>query len=149
MSGSEIITLVASLIALLGSILSLCISTRLAIHKERRQLLWSKELDRIFALEELAGELVGELGSYGAIPDDFYDKFQALGRSAGKFYRYPEVSQSIRDLHNTLGRMFSAKRDKEDDREIRNELDPAFRKLLSACDAVVGREGSEQARFYI
>jgi len=142
MSNTETITLVAALIALLGSILSLFISTRLAIRKERRQLLWNKELDRFFALEELAGDLVEELGSYRPIPDDlseFESKFEALARAAGRFSRYPEVRQAIRDLHNTLGRMFVAKRDHDDTREIRNELDPAFRKLLTACDTVTGR----------
>jgi hypothetical protein len=53
----------------------------------------------------------------------------------------PEVRQSVRDLHNTLGRMFVAKRDFEDDREkVRKELDPAYRKLLSACDKALKRE---------
>lgn len=143
MSGTEIIILVAALISLFGSVLSLYISTRLALKKERRQLLWSKELDRFFALEELAGDLVEELGSYRPIPQDlssFTRKFAALESAAGRFGRYPEVRQAIRELHNTLGRMFAAKRDRDDDRQVQSELEPAFRKLLSACDAVVGRQ---------
>lgn len=143
MSWTEMITLVAAVIALLGSILSLYISTRLALHKERRQLLWSKELDRLFALEELAGELVEELGSYHPIPEDrsrLQNKFEALENAAGRFGRYPEVREAIRVLHNTLNRLFAAKRDSDDDREVRKELEPAFRKLLSACDTVTGRK---------
>jgi hypothetical protein len=150
MSGNEIITLAAALIALFGSLLSLYISTRLAIQKERRQLLWSKELDRVFALEELAGDLVEELGSYRPIPEDpsgLGSKLAELERAAGRFARYPGVRQAIRELNNTLGRMFVAKRDREDDREIRGELELAFRKLLSACDIVVGREDHERPRF--
>jgi hypothetical protein len=70
MTNTEIVTLAAAVIALLGSILSLFISTRLAIQKERRQLLWAKELGRFFELEELAGDLVEELVSYRSAPDD-------------------------------------------------------------------------------
>lgn len=143
MAGSELVTLVAAVIALLGSILSLYISTRLAVQKERRQLLWSKELDRFFELEQLAGELVEELGSYRPIPEDrtsLERRFQVLELAAGRFGRYPGVRQAIRDLHNTLGRMFAAKRDQDDDRSVRTELEPALRTLLAACDDVVGRK---------
>jgi hypothetical protein len=143
MAGSELVTLVAAVIALLGSVLSLYISTRLAVQKERRQLLWSKELDRFFELEQLAGELVEELGSYRPTPEDRVSldtRFQALELAAGRFGRYPGVRQAIRDLHNTLGRMFVAKRDHDDDHSVRAELEPAFQRLLAACDDVVGRE---------
>ncbi len=143
MADTEFVTLAAAVIALLGSVLSLYISTRLAVQKERRQLLWSKELDRFFELEQLAGELVEELGSYRPIPEDrtsLESRFQALELAAGRFGRYPGVRQAIRDLHNTLGRMFAAKRDHDDDRSVRTDLEPAFRKLLAACDDVVGRE---------
>jgi len=143
MTNTEIVTLAAAVISLLGSVLSLFISTRLAIKKERRQLLWSKELDRFFELEELAGALVEELGSYRPIAEDrtgLVQSFEALGRAAGRFGRYPEVRQAIRDLDNTLGRMFAAKRDREDDEQVRSELDPGFQKLLAACDRVVERK---------
>jgi len=48
----QTITLIASIIALVGSLLTILLGTRLALLKERRQLLWSKELERFFALEE-------------------------------------------------------------------------------------------------
>jgi hypothetical protein len=141
----EVVTLAAAVIALLGSLLSLFIGTRLAIKKERRQLLWSKELDRFFELEHLAGELVEEVGSYRPIPEDRASldaRFRTLELAAGRFGRYPAVRQAIRDLHNALGRMFVAKRDHLDDHSIRAELDPIFRKLLAACDTVVGKRRS-------
>lgn len=143
MTNTEIVTLAAAVTALLSSILSLFISTSLAIQKERRQLLWAKELDRFFELEELAGNLVEELVSYRSAPGDrttLPQGFGALEQAAGRFGRYPEVRQAIRDLHNTLGRMFVAKRDRQNDQQVRGELDQTFRKLLAACDKVVGRE---------
>jgi hypothetical protein len=141
----EFVTLAAAGIAFLASILSLFIGTRLAIKKERRQLLWSKELDRFFDLEHLAGELVEDVGSYRPIPEDRASldaRLRTLELAAGRFGRYPGVRRGIRDLHNTLGRMFVAKRDHQDDHSIRAELDPIFRKLLAACDSVVGERRS-------
>jgi hypothetical protein len=75
MDGSEIVTLVAAILALAGSILSLFIG-------------------RFFDLEELAGELVEFMGSYRAIPDnrnELTEKLESLEQAAGRFARYPEV----------------------------------------------------------
>jgi len=137
------VTLAAALISLAGSILSLFIASRLALQKERRQLLWSKELDRMFELEELAGGLAEDLGSYRPIPQDMTDlaaRLLRLERAAGRFARYPDICQAIRDLHNALARVLDAKQHHEDYRAIRDELGTTFRKLLDACDAVVGRK---------
>ena len=115
------------------------------MHSQRSELLWSKELDRFLALEELAGELVEEIGNYRPIPDEgatpsFTMKFKALEGAAGRFRRYPQVCQAIRDLHNTVGRLYDSKKHRDDDeRAIRGELGPAFQMLLSACDGVIGR----------
>lgn len=143
MTCSDIATLAAALVALAGSIVSLFISTRLAVGKERRQLIWSMELDRFFKLEELAGDLVESLGGYRPITDGGTDvaiKLKALEDAAGRFGRYADVRQATRDLHNILSWMLAAKRNCEDDRETRAELDPAYQKLLSACDRELGRE---------
>ncbi len=141
---SETITFIAALLALLGSILSLFISARLAIQKERRQLLWSKELDRFFQLEELAGQLVETVGGYAPLPEndpDITQKLLALGNAAGRFSRYPAVRLAIQDLDNVLGRVYAEKRDSAGDwMNSRQELDPTFRQLLVACDQVVGRQ---------
>jgi len=142
MVSSENAILAASIIALFGSILSLYIATTLAVRKERRQLLWSREHDRFFQLEELAGELVEFLGGYRPFPKDSTEllhKLEALERAAGRFGRYPKVRQTIRDLHNVLSRMSAAKHDSEDDRAIRKELNPAYLKLLETCDKVLRR----------
>jgi hypothetical protein len=67
LSAGDIVTLVAAVLALAGSLVTVLLGTRLALRKEKRQLLWSKELDRFLALEELAGELVEFLGGYRPI----------------------------------------------------------------------------------
>jgi hypothetical protein len=145
---SEVITFIAALIAVAGSIISLFISTKLAIYKERRQLLWAKELERFFSLEEQAGELVEFTRGYGSVPKD-RSKLGAdladLADSAGRFARYPEVCQAIRDLHNTLARALEDKEAGNQDREAHAELGPAYQKLLSACDKVLQRGGATNA----
>jgi hypothetical protein len=143
MSCSDIAILAAALVSLAGSIVSLFISTRLAVGKERRQLIWSTKLARFLRLEELAGDLVESLGGYHPITDGGTDvaiKLKALEDAAGRFGRYADVRQAIRDLHNTLSRMLAAKLDREDDRKTRAELDPAYQKLLGACDRERARE---------
>lgn len=139
---ATVVTLIASIIALVGSLLSLFVGSRLVLQRERRQLLWTREIDRFIKLEELAGTLVEEFGSYKALPEDRTEislQFDALQRAGGQFARYPAVRQAIRDLHNVLGRLFAAKRDHDDDREVRAELEPTFRALIEACDGAIKR----------
>ena len=145
---SEVITLIAALTAVVGSIISLFISTKLAIHKERRQLLWTKELERFFNLEEQAGEIVEFAGGYRPLPEDrakLASELDNLADSAGKFARYPDVRQGIRDLHNTVGRALEMKQGGSPDKEVREELGRAYEKLLSACDEVLKRERAANA----
>ena len=54
----QVVTLIPSIVALVTSLFVIWWGTHLALRKERRQLLWSKELERFLALEELAGQLV-------------------------------------------------------------------------------------------
>jgi hypothetical protein len=65
MSCTDVVTLIAAILAFAGSLLSVYLGTPLAIRKERRQLIWTIELQRLFRLEELAGSLVELVGTYG------------------------------------------------------------------------------------
>ena len=136
----QTVTLIAPIIALVVSLLTILWSTRLALVKERRQLLWSKELDRFFALEELAGQLVEELASHRAFDQSIGPRLQEFGQDAGRFARHDDVRRAILQLQNTLNRMFVAKKDHDDDQEsLRSELDRDLKKLLNACDLVTER----------
>jgi len=140
---SQSVTLVAAILALIGSILSIFISSKLALNTERRQLLWAKELDRFLAMEELAGELIEEVGGYrplGSKDHPFFERFRKLEHAAGQFARYPKVRQTIRDLHNTIGRMMNAKQHSEDIQTIQGELEIGYRAFLDACDNILSRE---------
>jgi len=138
----QIVTLTASILALAGSLLTILVGTRLALLKERRQLLWSKELERFLALEELAGQLVEDLASYRTVDRSrLGPKLEELQQSAGRFSRYDEVRRAVLQLQNTLERMFAARRDHTDDeQELRSDLDRHLKQLLSACDQITGRD---------
>ena len=138
----QTVTLVASILALIGSLLTIFVGTRLALLKERRQLLWSKELELFLALEELAGQLVEELASYRTLDrSNIVSRLEEFQQAAGRFVRYDDVRRAILQLHNTLGRMFVAKRDFEnEERELRSELYCHLKQLLSACDQITGRD---------
>jgi hypothetical protein len=138
----QTVTLIASIIALAGSLLTILVGTRLTLLKERRQLLWSKELERFFALEERAGQLVEELASHRTLAQSIVGpKLEEYRQAVGRFARYDDVRRAILQLQNTLERMFVAKRDHNDDEEkLRVELYRDLKKLLSACDHVTGRD---------
>lgn len=61
---SEQVTLIAALIAAAASFATLLLGAWLTYDRERRQALVRKELERMFAVEELAGELAEAVGSY-------------------------------------------------------------------------------------
>jgi hypothetical protein len=136
------LTLIAAIISAIGSITTLLLNSRLTLDREQRLVLWRKEVDRLIELEELAGRLVEDVGSYrsiDAIQDQLASQFQQFDAMAGRLARYPQVRQAVRDLNNVLGRLFVDRRDSQDDRETRQELEPAYRALLDACDSVLGK----------
>src|SRR5260370_39848886 len=87
----QTVTLIAPIIALVVSLLTILWGRRLALVKERRQLLWSKELDRFFALEERAGQLVEELASHRALDQSTVGpRLEEYRQDAGRFARRSE-----------------------------------------------------------
>jgi hypothetical protein len=146
----QTVTLIASIIALVGSLLTLLVGTRLTLLRERRQVLWSKELERFFALEERAGQLVEELASYRALDQSIVGPMmEGYRQAAGRFARYDDVRRAILQLQNTLDQMFAAKRDHDhDERKLRPELDSDLKKLLNACDQVTEREKLLRGRIW-
>ena len=92
-------------------------------------------------LEELAGELTEHLASYRALDTaNLAPKLEELHRAAGRFARYDQVRRATLQLHNSLGRMFVAKRESSDEgRELHAELDRDLKELLSACDGITQR----------
>jgi len=138
----QTITLIAAVIAAAVSIASLLLNSRLTLDRERRLVLWRKEVDRLIDLEELAGRLVEDVGSYRHIDgtrDRIAGQMEQLEAMAGRIARYANVRQTVRNLHNVLSRLFVDRRDQKEDQASRSELESAHRALLAACDGVLGK----------
>jgi hypothetical protein len=141
----EGVTIAAALISLSASIVVALLGTNLALRKERRQLLWSKRLDRFFALEELAGELTSEITSYRY--NDVVTqalRLDELHLAAGRFSRYDSVRRRILDLHNVLNRMLLEKKTHgNEETNLRIESVVHLRALLRECDRAIKEERGE------
>jgi hypothetical protein len=138
----QTVTLIAAVIAAIVSAVSLLLNSRFTLNRERRLVLWRKEVDRLIELEEVAGKLVEDIGSYRSLEsmrDRISCQMEQLEAMAGRMGRYPNVRQAVRDLHNVLSCLFSDRNEHKDDREVRSELEPAYRALLDACDSVLGQ----------
>jgi hypothetical protein len=138
----QTVTLIAAVIAAAFSVVSLLLNSRITLDRERRLVLWRKEVDRLIELEELAGRLVEDIGSYrsfDSMRDRIGSQLEHLEAMAGRMARYTKVRQAVRDLHNIVARLFTDRRDNQDDREARSELEPGYHMLLDACDSVLGK----------
>ncbi|MEK7722359.1 MAG: hypothetical protein AAB359_08220 [Elusimicrobiota bacterium] len=137
---SQTVTLIAAGIAAIASLISLILNSSLIIHRERKQQLWQFNLQRITQLEELAGHIAELFGGYPA-----FEKLQQeapqlllqLELAAGHFRRHKILNQAIRDFHNAASRAFVARRDSQDDRDDKRDLEETFARLLKACDEVI------------
>ncbi len=137
---TKIATLIAAAIAAVASLASLFLNSRLTFDRERRQTLFRNEIDRLFAVEELAGSAMELIASYAPVEakrQRVAELLVELDEFAGRLARYPDVRQPVRDLSNTCKRLYDARSQKEDERPIRAELEPAYTVLISAVDRVV------------
>lgn len=141
---SQEATLIVASVAAVASLLTLILGSRLTYDRERRQALVRKEIDRMFAVEEMAGELAELVGKYRRVWSGIEETrlqtlFTDLEATAGRLSRYPELRQALRDVSNVCQRLFVAVRDhNNDEREIRGEVDPALQKLHQAVDRAIG-----------
>ena len=89
--------LCGSVISVIGSI----VLHKLTARKERRQQILQKELDRLYQLEEQAGEITEWAGSWqlGQESPELRERFHNFMVAAGTFRKYPKLKQAIRDLN--------------------------------------------------
>jgi hypothetical protein len=145
----QTVTLMAALAAAGVSIVQLLLNSRFTLDREKQLIVWRKNVDRLTEMEELCGELVEDIGSYrslDSIRDRVEPRFKELEMMAGRLARYPGVRQSARDLHNVLSRLLTDKLKDRDDRPTRSELEPAYLKVLGACDDALGVTSNEKRK---
>lgn len=128
-----------------SSLLGAIVNSWLTLRRERHQQLWSRELERFFQLEELAGVVAERLSGYRPIEPEYNqigEKLSHLQAAAGRFRRYPEVTQAIRDFCNRAGWLLSRMGDfpsLEEAESAKADMVDAHKALLRACDEVLKR----------
>lgn len=142
----EYAAIIAASIAAMASVVTLLLNTKLTINREKRKALWDKEIDKFIELEEIAGKITEDLLSYSCRDEDdkkeYYSNAAYLRIAAGKFRRYPEVLQALRDLSHSAGWYFSQDMKHETTEEfnkVRADLEESFNALIAACDNAIGR----------
>ena len=142
----EYAAIIAASIAAIVSIVTLLLNTKLTINREKRKALWDKEIDKFMELEEVAEKVTEDLLCYRCREEDekqeYFDNAAYLRIAAGKFHRYPEVLQALRELNHSAGWYFSQDmkhKTKEEYEEARYDLEKSFNSLIAACDKAIGR----------
>jgi hypothetical protein len=139
----QILTLVAALFAAIMSLISLLLNARLTLLREKRMLLWQKELDRILELEEAAGvakEIALSYSSPSVLEAEFPPYHDKIRHAAGQFGRYPDLAQAIRDLNHACAITVSEKISRGDSREWQAKINPAYKEFLRQCDEITERQ---------
>ena len=104
---TEDATVIAAGIAAVASVTTLFLNTKLSESREKRRLLWERELERFFELEEAAGRLVQDLLAFRFNDADAREvaeeKREFLHAAGGRFRRYPDVAGALGELHHCSG----------------------------------------------
>ncbi len=129
---------------LFGALTTLIVSIVLFLlnaSRERKNELFRRELDRIFALEEFVGEVVEWVGGFqlGHDEPELQNRMRQLAIKAGQFRRYPTVKQALRDIHNRAGILLVDRREHHDFREAQKELEEKYQEFIKAIDSITGK----------
>jgi len=129
--------LCGSIISIMGSIILHILSAK----KERRQQILQKELDRLYQLEEQAGEIAEWAGSWqlSQKSPELREKFQKFMVAAGTFRKYPKLKQAIRDLNQHAMILSADKINDEDPREGSKELEEKYEAFVTEYKAVLNQ----------
>jgi hypothetical protein len=136
--------IIVAILAAAISIVNLVWSTRLIESRERRKILWEREMIRFFELEDTAGKLVEALLTHNIHSEEekaeANQKIQALRVSTGSYLRYPSIAKALREVTHFIG-WYIAKDKKHDTSEeyekARKELTENFQLLVKAINTTL------------
>jgi hypothetical protein len=137
------ITVIAAIIAAITSIATLLLNSRLTIRREKRMMLWEKELERLLELEENAGKVQEIALSYSSnevMESEFKPLHDWLRHAAGRFGRYPALAIAIRNLNHACAVTVACKVSGKDYSEWSAKIPAAFLALITICDRITERE---------
>ncbi len=97
------------------------------------------ELDRLYQLEEQAGEITEWAGSWQLSQDspELRERFKRFMVAAGTFRKYPKLKQAIRDLNQHAMILTSDKINHEDAREGGRELEVKYEAFITEYRSVI------------
>jgi hypothetical protein len=112
---------------------------RLDAKKERRQEVLKRELDRLYNLEEIAGEITEWAGSYQLDhkSEDIRNRFHGFMIAAGTFRKYPNLKQAIRDLNQYAMILVDDKNKHRDPRKGNEELEEKYKSFIKELEIVL------------
>lgn len=130
---------VGVLVGAATTILGNFILHRLGAKKERRQEVLRRELDRLYKLEEMAGEITEWAGSYQLdhSSEELRNRFHGFMVAAGTFRKYPNLKQAIRDLNQYAMILVNGKKDHSDQREDREELEEKYKVFITELENIL------------
>jgi hypothetical protein len=98
---TAVVGFIGVLIGAVSTVLGNIILHRLGAKKERQQEVLRRELDRLYNLEEMAGEITEWAGSWQLEQKspELRERFHKFMVAAGTFRKYPKLRQAIRDLN--------------------------------------------------
>lgn len=135
-------SIVGAAVGSLFSIIALFVNSYITKTRERQQLVWTSENNRMLALEQRAGRVVEIACSHRGIEqirELIADDLEKLNADAGHYLRHRDVALAIRNLHNGVTRLIDDKSKHKDTRELVTEVDGLFNKLLKESDIAIGR----------
>lgn len=129
--------LCGSTISIVGSI----IQHKLSAKKERRLQILQKELDRLYRLEEQAGEITEWAGSWQLSQESpkLRERFQNFMVASGTFRKYPRLKQAIRDLNQQAMILTSDKINNKDIQLGNIELEKKYEVFINEYRAVLNQ----------
>ena len=135
---SAVIGFVGVLVGAATTIIGNLILHRLGAKKERQQEVLKRELDRLFKLEEMAGEITEWAGSYQLDHSsaELFNRFHDFKVAAGTFRKYPKLKQAIRDLNQYAMILVSQKKPDKNERNARKELEEKYEAFIEALGNV-------------
>lgn len=138
----EYLTLIVAGMALLSSIITLILNTKLTTSKEKRVLLWKREVERLFDIEELAGaaqECALDYRPVEAKKESYKELRGKLDSAAGRISRHKELAKALRQLNHWCSIACSFSEGTEETTNARDEIPEHFSAVLEQCDVITKR----------
>jgi uncharacterized membrane protein YgaE (UPF0421/DUF939 family) len=136
---TALIGFIGVLVGAATTILGNIILHKLNAKKERRQEVLKRELDRLYKLEEMAGEITEWASSHHLdhSSDDLRNRFHSFMVAAGTFRKYPNLKQAIRDLNQYAMIIVSKENNHSDTRNDRKELEEKYQAFIKELENVI------------